>query len=77
MKNLEAVTDLTNEKLESMFNLCKAFNIEIMSEGISINDLNFDEYMDKATEPKYYETQIRESFHKYVEMYVSIITIEK
>ena len=74
MKNSTAVTNLSNEKLEAMFNLCKAFNIEVISEGIKIDDCNMDEMKAFSADALYYEASIRESFHKYVKMYATVMS---
>lgn len=69
------VTNLSAEKLETMFNLCWAFQIPVESQGIQISDYNYDEMMAKKVDAKYYEEPIRTAFHKYVEMYAKQITI--
>jgi hypothetical protein len=73
MKNTSAVTNLSAAKLEAMFNLCGAFNIDVESAGVIISDCNYCESMITVVDAKYYEEAIRESFHKYVKMYASVM----
>lgn len=73
MTNTQMVTNLSASKLETMFNLCQAFSINVYQDGVLIFDVNMDEMLIKKVDAKYYETGIRSAFNKYVEMYNSII----
>ena len=73
MTNTQMVTNLSASKLETMFNLCQAFSINVYQDGVLIFDVNMDEMFNKKVDAKYYETAIRSAFHKYVEMYNSVI----
>ena len=76
MKNTEAVTKLNGKKLEAMFAICKAFNVNVISEGINISDCTLCEMGIKKVNATYYEQPIREAFHKYIKMYASVMNGE-
>ena len=73
LKSLKAVTNLSNQSLKAMFDLCQSFNINVYHDDILIIDINMDEMLDKKVDAKYYETAIKVAFHKYVLMYNEII----